>query len=222
MVEQLSPENATEAGRHIRGATIAWGAGSYLDLADPDTVTVELEDYAYCLAYTVRWRGQARTADKRRPFYGVGQHCVIGAEEMLAAGIGKAHALAFLFHESDEIPFGDVPGPAKRIPEIAAMMKIAGRIGTSINDRFCVDCPDPDLVKRWDIRMLVTEKLDLLSSSFADDKWHNGGSGGVSTEGFEPFERRIVPYAHPEEAALEFLKLCHQLGLTNEFGDMAA
>lgn len=213
------PENAAEAARHIHGATIAWGADEYLDLGQPDQIVVGLEDYAYCLAYTVRWRGQARIPREHpsleigRPFYGVGQHVVHGAEELLAAGYGKAHAIAFLFHESDEIPFGDIPGPAKRIPEVAAVMKLAGRIGFSINDHFGIDCPDPDLIKRWDIRMLVTEKRDILSVGFADDKWHNGGSGGVSTEGYEPFDRKIVPYGHPEEAARRFLELCATLGV---------
>lgn len=206
----MNESNAREAAKHIRGATIAWGGDAYLNLEDPDNITVRLEDYAYCLAYTVRWRGQTRVG-RHRPFFGVLQHCVFGAEEMIAAGIGSAHALAFLFHESDEMPFGDFPGPAKKIPEVAGTCGLAKRIGASVDRHFGIEVPDPDLIKRWDIRMLVTEKRDILSSGFTGDSWaHDGGSEAI--EGYEPFERQIIPYSHPEVAVGRFLALCRQLG----------
>lgn len=216
----MNETNAREAAKHIRGATIAWGADQYLDLEQPDSIRVTLEDYAYCLAYTVRWRGQARmklapSHPPSRPFYGVGQHVVFGAEELLAEGHDRTHAIAFLFHESDELPFGDFPGPAKSIPCVRAVCDLAKRIGNSIDEGFGVDAPDPDLIKRWDIRMLITEKRDLLSAGFMADTWHNAGSGGVSEVGYEPFKRKIVPYAHPEQAALRFLDLARQLGVTD-------
>ena len=215
----MNDANRAEAAKHIRGATIAWGGDQYLDLEQPDSITVGLDDYAYCLAYTVRWRGQTRTAFGR-PFYGVGQHVCFGAEEMLAAGIDKAHAIAFLFHESDELPFGDFPGPAKVLPEVKAICALAKRIAASIDDNFGVDVPDPDLIKRWDIRMLVTEKRDVLSKSFGGDDWAHDGQGDA-TAGYEPFERRIIPYSHPEEAAIRFMQLCAQLGVCDEFGEIA-
>lgn len=202
-------DNAREIERHIRGATIAWGPGDYLDLANPDHVEVTVEDYAYCLAYTPRWRGQTRTRDGGRPFFGVAQHCVFGAEEMIAAGHSNRDAFAFLFHESDEIPFGDFPGPAKRIPEVAATCALAKRIGASIDRKFGVVTPDPALVKRWDIRMLVTEKRDLLVADYEGDGWEHHGE---DVRGYEPFERRIEAYPHPQIAALRFLELYRQLG----------
>lgn len=216
----MNDENRAEAAKHIRGATIAWGGGQYLDLENPDTIKVDLVDYAYCLAYTVRWRGQTRTPDGRRPFYGVGQHVVFGAQEMLAAGLAPEHAIAFLFHETDELPFGDMPGPAKALPEVAALCGLAKRIAASIDCHFGISFPDPDLIKRWDIRMLVTEKRDILCSDFAADQWHNGGSGGTSTVGYEPFDRRIVPFPNPEWAADEFMALCRQLGVCDSFGEI--
>jgi hypothetical protein len=211
MNDTLSPTNAAEAGRHVKGATMAWGE-TYLDLSRPDDITVDLDDYAYCLAYTVRWRGQTRQrllGRPRRPFFGVGQHCVIGAQQMLKEGVDPVHARAFLFHESDEIPFGDFPGPAKFLMPDA--VQLAKRIGASINRGFGVTCPDPDLVKRYDIRMLVTEKRDLMPSRF--DKDHFTTDGTNSTEGYEPFAETIVPYGDPEEAAIAFLELAYHLGV---------
>lgn len=215
MNDSLSPANAAEAARHVHGSTIAWG-DTYLDLARPDEITVELDDYAYCLAYTVRWRGQCRVRSgsgpnsERRPFYGVGQHCVIGARHMLREGHGPANAAAFLFHESDEVPFGDFPGPAKVLmPDAVALAK---RIGASINRGFGIETPDPDLLKRFDIRMLVTEKRDLLHARFGNDSWSHDGEGDC-TSGYEPFADRIVPYSNPEEAAVDFLELAFHLGI---------
>lgn len=203
-------DNKREAARHVKGATIAWGGGDYINLEQPDDVQVEIEDYAYCLAYTQRWRGQCRTAGRDRPFYGVGQHVVFGAEQMLDAGLSPADALAFLMHESDEVPFGDFPGPAKKLPEVAPIITLAKRIGTSIDRHFDFPVPDPALIKRWDIRMLVTEKRDLLVSSFGNDSWHHDGDGDAA-EGYEPFEERIVAYEHPREAAERFLFLYRML-----------
>lgn len=204
-------DNAMEAARHVRGATIAWGGGDYLDLNNPDDVAVNVEDYAFCLSYSVRWRGQTRTAGGGRPFYGVGEHCVRGAEQLLAEGYGAEHAIAFLFHESDEIPFGDFPGPAKKMPEVAPCASLAKRIGASIDRNFGIVVPDPALIKRWDIRMLVTEKRDLLVPAFAADTWAHDGDG-EAVEGYEPFSATIIPYSHPEIAARRFLELFRQLG----------
>lgn len=204
-------DNAREAARHVHGATIAWGGGDYLDLARPDEITVGVEDYAYCLAYTVRWRGQTRTAWGGRPFYGVGEHCVRGAEKLIEEGYSPADAMAFLFHESDEIPFGDFPGPAKRLPAVAPAAALAKRVGASIDRGFGLHVPDPALIKRWDIRMLVTEKRDLLVPAFGQDSWaHNGD--GECVDGYQPFAQPIIPYSHPELAARRFIELYRQLG----------
>lgn len=201
---EITPENAAEVAKTVKGATIAWGGGNYFDFENPESTTMTIEDYAFAVAYTVRWRGQART-DRKRVFYGVGEHCVRGAERLLLDDYTKADALAFLMHESDEVPFGDTPGPVKPLmgDSFRAVIK---RCGAAIDARFNVVTPDPALIKRYDIRMLVTERRDLLGGH-EGEIWTNGGSGQVSTEGYEPFPTRIIPYAHPDEAAERFLRL---------------
>jgi hypothetical protein len=196
------PKNAAEAAKHVSGATIAWGGGNYFDFENPEATTMTIEDYAYALAYTVRWRGQARSGG-RRVFYGVGEHCVRGAEAMLVDGHSPVDALAFLMHESGEVPFGDTPGPVKPLmgDGFRAVIK---RCGAAIDARFGVICPDPALIKRWDIRMLVTEKRDLLAGH-EGEVWDNGGSNQTSTDGYAPLPGRIVPFDHPDEAAERFL-----------------
>jgi hypothetical protein len=210
VVDGVSEETAAHAARQIKGATIAWGGGEYFDLANPNPEVVTIEDVAYALAYTVRWRGQARSFG-RRVFYGVAEHCVIGAKHVLRETNSKAHALAFLFHEDDEIVFPDIPGPAKLLLSDDCKAAIR-RCGEAIRLEFGVGIPDPDLIKRYDIRMLLTERRDLLGKAFANDEWHNGGSGGTaSCVGFEPFDEQIRPTPHPSDAALQWLEMYHWL-----------
>jgi hypothetical protein len=195
----ISEATTAEAARHVKGATMAWGDGTYYDFEQPNPEVISIEDYAFGLAFTVRFRGQTRRGPDR-VFYGVGQHNVYGAEELLREGHGEDHALAFLFHESGELPFGDLPGPAKAM--FPGWRDHEKRHCDAINARFGVLTPDPDLIKRFDVRMFLTERRDLMP----------GGLGSKPiTPGFEPFERVIEPYGHPDRAAARFLALYDQL-----------
>jgi hypothetical protein len=202
--------NADFNARHILGATIAWGGGKVYDFTQPNPEIITLEDMAYALAYTVRWRGQARRMG-RRVFYGVGQHVVFGTEEMLAAGHSEEDALGFLFHEPDEVVLPDMPGPVK--PLLPGFRELAKAQGHALLDRFGIRITNPTLCKRWDLRMMVTEKRDLMAGHEGDyfqTSYHQLIPDGE----FQPFDRRIVPYAHPDQAAVRFLALCRKLGVS--------
>lgn len=203
-----SEEMQAAAGRTYRGATIAWGRGECYDFDQPNPEIIDLEDVAYALAYTVRWRGQTRWRGNRC-FYGVGQHCVFGAEEMLAAGIGSAHALAFLTHEPDEVVLPDFPGPAKKC--VDGLKPFSRRQGDALADRFGWDCPNPDLIKQWDLRMMNTEKRDLMPGH-ERDTFHSSARQPIPDDQFPAFERELVPYVHPDVAAVRWLELYLQLG----------
>lgn len=208
-MNDTSDEMRERAGRTYRGATIAWGQGKSYDFDNPNPEVITIEDMAYALAFTVRWRGQTRFAGKRC-FYGVGQHCVFGAEQMLAAGMGSAHALGFLLHEPDEVVLPDFPGPAKGC--VPGFKDFAQRQGDALIDRFgWPGPPDPDVCKAWDMRMMNTEKRDLMAGHEAD-RFQTSERTAFSDDDFRPFEDRIVPYAHPELAALRWLELYWQLG----------
>lgn len=193
--------------REIQGASIAWGRGQVYNFEQPNPEIITIEDAAYALAYTPRWRGQTRSAG-RRCFFGVGQHVVFGAEEMLAAGIGRAHAFAFLFHEPDEVVLPDFPGPAKMC--VPGLREFANKQGRALLDRFDIDVPDPALIKRFDLRMMVTEKRDLMPGHEAD-YFQTSHHATVSDLEYVAFERRIIPYPHPDDAALAFLALYEEL-----------
>jgi len=192
-----------DQARKITGAAIAWGGGAVYNLSHPNPEIISIEDMAYALAYTCRWRGQTRLHG-RRVFFGVAQHVVFGAEEMLREGHGDALALQFLFHEPDEVVFPDIPGPAKAMmPDYKMLAKIHG---DALLERFEVTIEDHEFIKHWDNRMMVTEKRDLLAGH-SGDRFQSSGRSAVSEVDHPPFERRIRPYAHPDEAANRFLQL---------------
>lgn len=215
----VSKEMADAAARQITGACIAWGRGQIYDFDNPNPEIITLEDAAYALAFTVRWRGQNvrvhRPLWRRvlglnpgRCFYGVGQHCVFGAEEMLAAGHGPANALAFLWHEPDEIVLPDFPGPAKNC--VPGFRQLAALQGMAALNHFGITIWDSDLVKAWDKRMMVTEKRDLLTGH-GNDRFQTSARVLVGEVEFPALERRIIPYRHPAEAAKRFIALHRRL-----------
>jgi hypothetical protein len=217
---EMNEANAAFNARHITGATIAWGGGRRYDFDNPNPEVISLEDAAYALAYTVRWRGQTRTLRRSwwhraagrpgrvaRAFFGVAQHCTFGAEEMIREGHGPANALAFLFHEPDEVVLPDMPGPCK--PRLLGFREFAQAQGNAILRRFDVRVPDSALCKRFDLRMMVTEKRDLMyghEGVYFQTSRHEA----VSDLEYAPFERKIVPYRHPDDAAQRWLELYHE------------
>lgn len=206
-MEGVSEQMADAAARHITGACIAWGRGLIYDFDNPNPEIITLEDAAYALAYTVRWRGQT-VQDGQRCFFGVGQHCLFGAEEMLAAGHGPANALGFLWHEPDEVVLPDFPGPVK--PRVPGFRDLANTQGRALLDHFGISIPNPDLCKEWDMRMMVTEKRDLLTGH-SNDRFHTSSHVTIREAEFPPFERTIIPFDHPTTAAVKFLEIHHWL-----------
>lgn len=190
--------------RRILGPTILMGDGAYFDYEAPETSAITIEDVAFGLAFTARFRGQTRAlrATGNRVFYSVAEHCVRMAQEMIAEGYGERLALAGLMHELGEVPLGDMPSPAKMmLPDFKALEK---RLEAALWEQF--DLPsltedDVRIVKAFDLRMLATEKRDLMTGSIPGDRWE-------MLEGFQPFAAMtITPYFHPHLAAEAFLRL---------------
>lgn len=188
----LATDNAAAAQRHVKrivGPTILMGDGAYFDFEFPDASGMSIEDYAWGLAANGRFRGQTRYPPidaegwSPRCLYNVCQHVVLMADQMTADGHGPHAAFEGLMHESDEVVWGDFPGPAKALmpAEFRALVK---RAGDAIDERFDVTHRHKDLVKHYDLRMLATEKHNLMSHS-SGDQWAHGGN-------YAPFEWRIA------------------------------
>lgn len=186
-----SLSTAQPQATRITGPTILMGDGAYFDFEFPDASGMTIEDYAWGLAANGRFRGQTRypAIDEEgwspRCLYNVCQHAVLLAEQMLRDGHGPQAAFEGLMHESDEVVWGDFPGPAKALmpAEFRALVK---RAGDAIDERFGVTHQHKDLVKQYDLRMLATEKRDLMP--------HSAGARWSITAGHAAFEWRIAAW----------------------------
>lgn len=192
--------------RRIIGPTILMGDGLYFDFAKPCAIGMTVEDYAWGLASNNRFRGQTRVRNSdgtsgSRCLYNVCQHVVLLADQMWRDGHPLEAVYQGLMHESDEVPWPDIAGPAKPLmhPETRALIK---RSGDAIDLWFGVGTNFKDLVKKYDIRMLATEKRDLMPH--AADKW------GM-TLGYEPFCFAITPW-DAEYSVERFLGLYEAIG----------
>lgn len=195
MTDTLAAANTAAAAQHVRGPTILMGDGLYFDFEAPDAEAMTIWDYAWGLATSIRFRGQTRDWQFKRCAYNVAQHCVMMAREMHFQGHNLEAVYEALMHESDEVVWGDIPGPAKQLmpPEMKALIK---RSADAIDARFGVTHNHKDLVKQYDIRMLATEKQELMPHGY-NDLW-------AFTDGYQPFSFTIEPWSI-ERAAEEFV-----------------
>ncbi len=204
-------QNAAAAAAHVRriiGPTILMGDGLYFDFELPDASAMTIEDYAWGLAANGRFAGQTRYRCTDMPnqigprcIYNVCQHVVLLAMQMLDDGLPRELAYEGLMHESDEVVWPDIAGPAKLLlpPEVKALIK---RSGDAIDRRFAVTGRHKQTVKLYDIRMLATEKRELMPQA-GSDSWS-------FTAGYEPFDFRIACWS-PETAVEHFLRLYRKL-----------
>ena len=207
----LATTNAAATEGHTRrviGPTILMGDGLYFDFEVPDATGMSVEDYAWGLASNNRFRGQTRMRCPvslgnigERVLYNVCQHVVLLAEQMLRDHQPITACWQGLMHESDEVPWPDIAGPAKSLmhPDDRALIK---RSGDAIDAWFGVGHDHHLLVKYYDIRMLATEKRDLMP--------HAGSDQWAFTKGYEPFDFHIEPWT-AAEAVDRFLTLYWQI-----------
>ncbi len=182
--------------RRIKGPTILLGSGTYFDFEAPETTELTIEDVAFGLAFACRFAGQcvsSRTG--KRVFYSVAEHCVRMSEV-------APPELAFdaLMHELGEATCGDMTGPLRSIcPDYKRTEKRCEAAGIA---RFGVKMTDPAAIKLLDLRMLATERRDLMRWGGEDWQWVNGA---------KPFDFEIVPWSPPELAAEIFLDRYYEL-----------
>ncbi|WP_202615455.1 hypothetical protein [Rhizobium deserti] len=174
--------------RKAIGPTILLGSGTYFDFEDPESSEITIEDIAYGLAFEGRCAGQCYSRLlQRRVFYSVAQHCVL-----MSLMVPPELQLQALMHEAGEAVCGDMTAPLKSLnPSFKAIEK---RCEAAILQRFGITMTDLVALKHHDIRMLATERRDLLL--WRGEKW--------SLTDIEPYDFHITPWT-PEQAAEAFL-----------------
>lgn len=186
--EQLIDTMRASVIRKAIGPTILLGSGTYFDFEDPENSEITIEDVAYGLAFEGRCAGQCFSRIfKQRVYYSVAQHCVL-----MSTAVEPHLALQALMHEVGEAVCGDMTAPLKSL--VPGFKTIEKRCEAAILKRFGVEITDPVELKKADVRMLATERRDLLL--WRGEKW--------SLTDIEPYEFEIIPWG-PEQAAEAFL-----------------
>ena len=138
-------------------AWIVTRSGRRIDFPTPDRESIDFNDIAEALAKTCRFNGHCRG------FYSVAQHCVIAGRHM--ANLGRGLGIYGILHDAHEAYTGDIVRPMKEI--LAEHLKpIEEALDAVIYHVAGVTPPDEAIrfwIKQIDLRLLMTEKRDLVT-----------------------------------------------------------
>ena len=146
---------------------------------DPRPEDIDIVDVAHHLAAEPRFSGATRSP------YSVAQHSVYVCQET-----PEPYKMEGLLHDFSEYILRDIPRPLKeylRKNGIRFYDKAEERVEMVGAMRFGLTFPWPDVVKKADIKVLVTESRDLFDYLQPDWKYQ-------VKNGYEAMEERIVPW----------------------------
>jgi len=163
--------------------TILTASGISFNLLQPDPDTIVIEDIAHALSHICRFTGHTRA------FYSVAEHSVLTSHL-----VPSIYALEALLHDAAEAYVGDVSSPLKALlPEYRA---IEERVDQAIRRRFCLPVKQAQCVKDADLKMLATEKRDLMPCS---------GEDWALIQGIDPSVGSVYPPLASDSAYLMFM-----------------
>jgi hypothetical protein len=161
---------------------------------NPRPADVEIADIAHALSNLCRFTGHCRR------FYSVAEHSIRVAEHLPV----KYQAWGLL-HDAAEAYVSDLASPLKRSEALKDYRAVEGRVLLCVLTRFGLhhggeDIWLPPAVKEADLRMLMTEKRDLMP----DGPWDVEG---------DPYTDVVPDYDMPS-AKRRFLEMAAKLGLS--------
>ncbi len=152
----------------------------------PRVQDVDIRDIAHALSNICRFTGHVKR------HYSVGQHAILTSRRLLEEHEDPHIALQGLHHDDSEAYLNDVASPLKR--RLGNYKKVEKTVSEVIYSAFGLPKELSEKVKIADLRMLATEKRDLMGPS--PEPW-----GLV----LPPYEDTVVPW-DPEVTRAEFLK----------------
>jgi len=180
-----------------KGGSIQTQSGVIFYPLDPLLEDIVLEDVAHALSNKCRFTGHTRS------FYSSGEHAVRVALDIANVGGDYLDQLGGLHHDDTDSYLPDVPTPLKVLPEFAWFRDLEHYMQDLCFLKFnCIDI-NHSLIKRSDIRMLLTEKRDLMPEK--NSNWNHS-----YTEEAVPHPYKIKPLK-PKEAEAFYLELHHAL-----------
>lgn len=168
----------------MSGPSILTATGQYFYFNKPEEHQYDIEEIAHALSHTCRYTGHCKR------FYSVAQHSVL-----VAMVLPPEFRFQGLMHDASEAYLGDVASPLKGLlPEYKALEH---RVEQAISDHFGLPFPLHPAVKNADLRMLMTEKRDImLQTGQCQKEWPD----------IEPYKFKIRP-CEPEVSKAMFLDM---------------
>ena len=135
-------------------------SGLVFDFVNPTEDMIDIEDVAHALSQLCRFTGHC---DR---FYSVAEHSLVGALIFMERGDDEL-AFEFLMHDAHEAYVGDLSTNLKKLcPDFKV---IEERVDKLIRRKYNLENEMPSEVKQMDIRMLATEKANLLDNHSESD-----------------------------------------------------
>lgn len=173
--------------------TPTWESGGWMVTASgirayptrPEDTEIRIGDIAHALGRICRFGGHVAC-----PMYSVAQHSVI-----VSRVVPRSMALAGLLHDAAEAYIGDIVKPFKDYvliaPDADPVRALEARWWKRIAATFGVDPVMPPEIKAADVRVLLTERRDVMAPNRLD---------GI--ERGEPLRERIRPWCSTKATAL--------------------
>ncbi len=176
--------------------TIKVSAGHYVDLANPDPSTIEINSIAAALSKVCRFGGHCPK------FYSVAEHCFHAGLLAIDEGFRGEALQAVLLHDAAEAYIGDMVKPLKlTIPEYCVAEQ---RIEQAIQTAFGIDFRAwAEVIKRFDRAMLKIEKTQM----WPEDQEHWAGFSEIDVPKYR------LGFWEPTMAEERFLWFASQIGL---------
>lgn len=190
--ENLADDRSAKLNDFRTGGWIQTYSGRRVFPLGLTTDDLDLEDIAHALSMKCRFNGHCKE------FYSVAQHCVLASRLVEPSAFAKEA----LMHDAAEYVLPDFSTPVK------AWRGDAFKVGEwhadrAIAERYGLLYPRPPEVKVADIRLVLTEKRDLM--------FDNGDDWSKSFPGFKPYEYFHIRGWAPEYAKRMFLERAEYL-----------
>lgn len=185
-------------------------SGKMVSLTNPKPEQIDIHDMVYSLCRVNRFNGNTKGIP-----YSVANHSWFAAQQVGEGCLDPEVVLAVLLHDAHEYILGDITTPAAVAIQATcsdlnpsnavtyAVSKLKSNIDAAIWARLGLpplSIKYLDKIRAVDMRMLATEKRDLLNKPDTEEPWRH-------IERFAPFDDEIVPIEPNEMFSLFYREL---------------
>ena len=159
-------------------------SGKKFDFLDIKLESIDIIDIAHALSNLCRYTGHTKS------FYSVADHSILAA-----LNVNKEDRLVALLHDATEAYLNDISKPLKNL--LPRYRELEDAVWLKIAEKFGLPAKLPLSVKDVDLRLLATEKRDLLAEE--PDEW-------TIIKDVKPYPKKVCSWGREKSEEL-FLKI---------------